>query len=295
MSEGQGITRELVVGEVVAKTFELYRRDFSRYLLLFLPVDAVIGVLEALARRAIVLPTAFPANATPQQALSSALGFLAAATELYVLLSLVSWALYPFALGGAIKMASDEITTGSAGLVASVRFAASRMVWLWAVSLVFGIAVFVGFLALFIPGVLLLVMYCLALPVVVIEGTGLGSLGRSRKLVDKRWLKTFVLLVVFGIIISTLSVLVEIVTGPLGFAGTVLYSVTSSLYLPLSAISLTVYYYSNAARITPPQIAPLPTPRAPGPQPGMKFCPHCGTLMVSTAKFCHFCGTRQPA
>ena len=34
----------------------------------------------------------------------------------------------------------------------------------------------------------------LVLPVIVIEGLGFQSLGRSRKLVSQRWLKTFALL-----------------------------------------------------------------------------------------------------
>src|SRR2546427_763698 len=37
----QGIKRELSLGEVLSKTFELYRRDFTKYFVLF----AVVGVI----------------------------------------------------------------------------------------------------------------------------------------------------------------------------------------------------------------------------------------------------------
>ena len=64
MSNGQGITKELSLGEVVSKTFELYKRDFSKYVVLFVVVEAIIGVFTTLVQRAVILPIP-PANVTP--------------------------------------------------------------------------------------------------------------------------------------------------------------------------------------------------------------------------------------
>ena len=72
MPEGQPITRELSLSEVISKTFHLYARDFVKYLILFVIIEAIIGVLITVLQRGIVLPIP-PVNATPQETL--ALGF----------------------------------------------------------------------------------------------------------------------------------------------------------------------------------------------------------------------------
>jgi len=44
-----GIRRELSLGDVISKTFELYRRDFTKYFVIFAVVGAIIGIVTALA------------------------------------------------------------------------------------------------------------------------------------------------------------------------------------------------------------------------------------------------------
>ena len=295
MSGGQGITRELSLGELVTKTFELYRRDFSKYLILFVVVEAVIGVLTTLVRRAIVLPAAPPAGATAQQVLNWLPGFFGAVVALIALGLIVSWVFYPISIGGAVKMASDEITTGKADLAASVRFVASRIVWLWAVILVVGIIVVLGLIALLVPGIILSIMFSLAVPVIMIEGTGFESMGRSRKLVSQRWLKTLGLVILVGIVVGIASAVVSAVTGPLGVASTIVSSIVSALYIPLPPIALTVYYYSNAARIAPPQTGRAQASPTVEARVGMKFCSSCGTEIGYAATFCPACGAKQRA
>ena len=293
MSGGQGITRELSLGELVSKTFELYRRDFSKYLTLFVVVEAMIGVLTTLVRRAIVLPATLPAGATPQQVLNWLPGFFGAVIALITLTAILSLVFYPISIGGAVKMASEEITTGKADLAASVRFAASRIVWLWVVGIVVGIIVIVGLIALLVPGIILSIMFSLVFPVLIIEGTGFESMGRSRKLVSQRWLKTLALVVLFGIIVGIASAVVSAVSGPLGIASTIVTSVLSAFYLPLIPIALTVYYYSNAARIAPPQAGQAQASRTVEAPVGMKFCSSCGTEIGYAATFCPSCGAKQ--
>ncbi len=50
MQPEQGINSELSLGEVISKTFELYRRDFTKYFVLFAVVEVIIGVVTALAQ-----------------------------------------------------------------------------------------------------------------------------------------------------------------------------------------------------------------------------------------------------
>ncbi len=60
VQQEQKIERELTLGEVISKTFEVFRRDFTKYVVLFAVVEVIIGVVTALAQNAFVLPTPPP-------------------------------------------------------------------------------------------------------------------------------------------------------------------------------------------------------------------------------------------
>jgi len=292
MQPEQGIKRELSLGEVLSKTFELYRRDFTKYFVLFAVVGVIIGVVNALARQAFVLPT-MPSNPTPQQVSSWFSAFFAALILIVVLTFIVTVVFSSIAQGSAIKMASEQIEKGSANIGASVRFAFSKLLWIWALSLVVGVIVVLGFIALIVPGIILAIMFSLAFPVLLLENKGvLESVGRSRELVSHRWLKTFATFLVLGIVILVASVIVSAISGLLGVAGPVVNGLLSAFFQPLSPILLTVYYYSNLARITPPPTGQMPTSGFAMAQGGMRFCPTCGTQLVSSATICFQCGAR---
>lgn len=295
MTSQQGITRELSLGEVISKTFELYRSNIVNYVILFAVVELIYGVITTAISQSAIIPS-LPTNPSSQQFanLSSYLGTLIAAVALIAVVALV---VFPIAEGSIIKMASEEIQTGKAEIGPAVRFAASKLLSMWAVGIIVGVIVFLGFIALIIPGIILAIMFSLALPALLLENAGVfGSLGRSRELVGHRWLKTFATFFVLGIIIVIIAAVLSLLSLPFGPASTIVNSLLSSLYEPLFPIALTVYFYSNHVRISSTQTsqAPMGTPRA-MPAPGMKFCPNCGTQLVSSATFCSSCGAKQPA
>src|SRR6266480_7735483 len=51
MQPEQGIGRELGLGEVISKTFDVYRRDFSKYFVLFAIVGVIVQVVTTLAQQ----------------------------------------------------------------------------------------------------------------------------------------------------------------------------------------------------------------------------------------------------
>lgn len=257
-SSGQRITQELSLGAVVSKTFELYRRDFAKYVVLFAVVETVIGVLTTLVRRSFILP-APPTIATLQQFLNWAPGFFGTLIPLVALTAIVGLVFFPVAVGSAVKMASEEVEKGQADLGASLRFATSKLVWIWALSIVVGVVVVLGLIALVVPGIILGIMFSLVLPVLLIENPGiLESLRRSRELVGHRWLKTLALVIVFGIITAISAAVASAISGPFGGASNIVSSLLSAFYQPLIPIALTVYYYSNIARTTPHQASQTP-------------------------------------
>lgn len=288
----QGIRRELSLGEVISKTFDLYRRDFTKYFVIFAVVGVIIGVVTTLAQQAFVLPT-LPSNPTSQQVVNWLPGFLGTLVMLVASILIVTLVFSPIAQGSAIKMASEQVEKGHADIGASVRFAVSKLLWMWALGIVVGVIVVLGFIALIVPGIILAIMFSLALPVLLIENKGvLESMGRSRELVSHRWLKTFATFLVLAIVIIIASAIVSAISGPLGVAGPVVNGLLSAFYQPLFPILMTVYYYSNLARVAPPSPGQMPTAPTTTAQAGMKFCPTCGTQLVSSANSCFKCGAR---
>jgi len=288
----EGITRELSLGEVVSKTFDLFRRGFVKYFVIFAIAEVLIGLATLLANSVVVLPP-IPTNSTD---LSWLPGYFAAFIELYLIIEVVTLVVVPIAEGAAIKMAAEDIGGRPVTLGASVRFALSKLVWLWVLSLVVGIIVVLGFVALIVPGIILAIMFCLALPALLLENTGIfASLSRSRELVGHRWGKTFATFLVLGLIVVVISVVITLVSDLFGSVGPVVSGLLSAFYEPIFPIALTVYFFSNRARtMSPPQTGQATVGYRPAPQPGMKFCPNCGTQLPSSATFCANCGAKQP-
>ena len=292
MQPEQGIGRELSLGEVISKTFELYRRDFAKYFVLFAVVGVIVQVVTTLAQQAFVLPT-LPVNPTPQQVSSWFSALFGAFFLLIGVIFVVNIVFSTIAEGSAIRLASEQITKGQVNFGASIRFAVSRLLSIWALSIIVGIMVFLGIIALIVPGIILAIMFSLALPVLLIENKGVTeSMGRSRQLVSHRWGKTFGTFLVLGIIVLIASLIFSAITAPLGIAAPVVNGILSALYQPLFPILLAVYYYSNLARTAPAPTAQMPMGSTSSFQAGMKLCPSCGTQLPSSTTFCTNCGSK---
>src|SRR6266699_4303153 len=281
MQPEQGISRELGLGEVISKTFEVYRREFVKYFVLFEIVGVLVQVATTLAQQAFVLPN-LPVNPTPQQFSAYFSALFGALLLLLVVIFVVNIVFSAIAEGSAVKLASEQITKGQVSLGASIRFAVSRLLSIWALSIIVGIIVFLGVIALIVPGIILAIMFSLALPVLLIENKGVTeSMGRSRQLVSHRWAKTFGTFLVLGIMVRIASLIFSAITAPLGIAGPVVNGILSALYQPLFPILMAVYYYSNLARISQPPPGQMPMGPTASFQAGMKLFPTCGTQNVS--------------
>jgi hypothetical protein len=288
----QGISRELGLGEVISKTFEVYRRDFAKYFVLFAVVGVIVQVVTTLARQAFVVPT-LPVNPTSQQVSSWFSALFGALALLIFVIFFVNIVFSTIAEGSAIKLASEQITKGQVNFGASIRFAVSRLLSIWALSIIVGIIVVLGFIALIVPGIILAIMFSLALPVLLIENKGVTeSMGRSRQLVSHRWGKTFGTFLILGIIGLIATLIFSAITAPLGIIGPVVNGILSAFYQPLFPILMAVYYYSNLARISQPPPGQMPTLPPTTVDAGMRLCPTCGTQNVPSATFCTKCGAR---
>ena len=193
---------ELSIGEILTQTFSLYLRNFVQYLIPFLAVGILTGLVTIAVRSAIVIPAA-PVDPTSQQLLAWFPTFLTASITSLFLSGIVSWIANSITTGITIKYTSDMLENGKANLQASFNFTLTKLLFLLAASIITGILVVLGFIALIVPGIILAIMFSLVYPAIMLEGTGvLGSLSRSRALVSNRWLKTFGLFLVLGIIVA---------------------------------------------------------------------------------------------
>jgi ribosomal protein L40E len=153
-----------------------------------------------------------------------------------------------------------------------------------------------GFIALIIPGIILAIMFSLALPALLLENKGVfDSMGRSRELVRHKWVKTFATFLVMAIIVAIGSAIVSAVSSPFGLASPVVNGVLSAFYQPLVPILMAVYFYSNLARIGPATAAQTTAAPSMMSQTGPKFCINCGAQLDSSATFCSKCGAKQTA
>jgi hypothetical protein len=184
---------------------------------------------------------------------------LTAVFALAFVTGLIPWIVSSWAQGICIKYASDYLEKGQANLQSSFNYTTSKILSIMGASTITGILIFVGTFAFVIPGLILAIMFSLVVQSIVIENTGaLESLSRSRRLVSGRWLKTFGLLLVLGLIIGIVAAIAGVISAPLGIGSSVLSALIGALIQPILPIGMTLYYYSNIARNEPP--APPPPP-----------------------------------
>ncbi len=136
-------TRELSIGELLEMTFDMYQRDFAKYVVLFMVVGVITGILNAYLRQAFVVPRLQP-NSTPQQVSAWFSSFIASVIPLLLGIALVTILFFPVAQGTTIKLASERIEKGQARLGSSISFVLSKLPWIWAVSIIVGIIVIIG-------------------------------------------------------------------------------------------------------------------------------------------------------
>ena len=255
--ENKNLQSELSIGEILSQTFNLYSRNFIQYLIPFLAAGILTGLVTVLVRVVVVIP-ATPVHPTSQQLLTWFPTFVTATLTSLFLSGIVGWITSSITAGVAIKFTSDMLEKGQANLQTSFNFTLTKLLYLLAASIITGVLILLGFVALIIPGVILSLMFSLVYPVIMLEGTGvMGSISRSRVLVSNRWLNTFVLMLLIGIIVGIANGVFVLVASPFGVIGPLISGVLTALITPIFAIAITLYYYSMKARALPPPPPPL--------------------------------------
>ena len=115
------------------------------------------------------------------------------------------------------------------------------------VSILAGLAIALGFVLLVVPGLVLLTLWSLIVPVIVLEGTpAMEAFGRSRELVRGHGMGVFGVIVLAFLLLLLVTIVVAIILAPVGNNGlrqALSNLVGGVLTAPVYALVATVLYF----------------------------------------------------
>jgi hypothetical protein len=141
-------------------------------------------------------------------------------------------------------------------------------------SILAGIGIVLGFILIIVPGLFLMTIWSVVIPVVVLERNGvLSAFGRSQALVKGYGWQVFGVIVVVILLSIVISIVVALVTKNMGDGGRTLISlILNILTAPLQALLVSVLYFglrrahgetATAAAPAPGGWSPPAAPEAP--------------------------------
>jgi len=227
----------LDVGAVIRRVFSIYVEQAS----VLMPAAAVVFVFTGILRTVLV-------------SASHGLELLAA------LVALVAITLFT---GMVVELVADVQDGRRDATVAQLLGAVTPVFGrLILVGLVAGVGILIGFVAIIVPGLILITVWSVIAPVVVLERPpGLRALRRSRELVRGSGWPVFGVILVLVVGVNVFAAVIEAVGDSAGTgAGIVVTVVVQILTAPLAALAASVLYFELLARAPAPaagESAPL--------------------------------------
>jgi len=197
--------RPLSIGELLDRTFSLYRRNF----LLFIGIAAIphLLVLAVKLAQVAVMPVAGKVGAPPAAELQAAArSFVAGNPIVFVVFALLGVVIYLIAIlftqGGTV-FAVSELYLGRATTIGqSFSRAKGELGTLFGVLFLNGLVTLVSFLLLIIPGIYMLCRLCVAVPAALLENLGpRDSLERSFALTKDNAGRAFLIYLLYFVIL----------------------------------------------------------------------------------------------
>jgi zinc-ribbon domain len=271
------VGKPIVVTEVLSKSLNLVLRTPA----LLIP-QVIVLVLSLLGDLA---------NGSSQIGLELVLVFV------NLVVSIIVAGAYP-------SMIQTAIGGGQPSVAHSFRQAAGRFWTLLAAGILVGLVVFLGFIALIVPGIIFATWYAYTVPAIMLENKGATQgMSSSKAFGRDKKLSTFILFLVIGVIYAVVTVVQDVLVLASPLLGHVVYSL---LLVPVDAwiaVILTYAYITYG-----PSSAPAPGTSAFGgippapmdqqvaqagsspPVPSSRFCRSCGSPIEPGSRFCSNCG-----
>ena len=232
--ERMSYRRAVAIGDVLREAWELYKKFLWQLFLTAFVVFVVLDLVGALA--------------------NVAAGDSVAAGVFWGVIALALSVIGYFWVEGALVELVRDVRDGRAdrGIPETFRAVQPRVPALIVAGLLAGLGIFIGLLLLVVPGLYLLTIWSMIVPVIVFEGRSAGeSFSRSREVVRGRGWSVFGLIVVVFLLIAIASAIIRLIFAPLPeFLETWLGSlIAHSLTVPFAAAALaTAYFHLTASQ-----------------------------------------------
>ncbi len=271
-------------------------------------VGRAIDVGEVVSRSASII-SARPLILVPQlivlvpTLLGDALGASSALSPLRIITSILAGVASLMASGAYPSLVKDFLAGGQLSPTEALGKAYRRFWSLLAATILVGLIVVLGTIALVVPGIIFLTWYVYTIPAVMLEDKGaLEGMSASKAFGrDKKW-RTFLIFLTVAVGYLVASIVDSIFSLASPVLGEFVYAI---LLVPIAAWASVIFSYTYLTYgpspvpatiaapgygLTPPA-PPQPPPQASAPPgaPG-SFCRFCGSPVSMGAKFCGACG-----
>ena len=173
-----------------------------------------------------------------------------------LVLVLLFWAVSILYQGMVVELVQDVRDGRREHSVGQLLRSVESVFWpLVGVSIVFGLALAIGFVLFIVPGLVLLVIWSVVAPVTVLERPGVfAAFGRSRQLVRGNGWNVFGVIVIVFVIVFLISIVVGIAASGLGSGGRALVQwAVNAAIAPITALSASVLYFALRGTSAEPQ------------------------------------------
>jgi len=210
MSDMAAVGEPFRVGSCLSKSLSAFFKNFISFNVigLIIMVPGVLLVIFLFGNTFAALMAYDPATSTapPDIGENFATAFLGAFVVMIVLQYLLT--------GAIVYGALQHLDGHKPSIAASLMQALRRIVPIILVAIITTVLVWIGMVLLIVPGIIIALMICVAIPVVMVEGPGVfASLSRSRALTKgSRWRLLGLLLVAF-IGTAVVSMIISMVLG----------------------------------------------------------------------------------
>ena len=205
--------KPLTLGEILDRTFSLYRRHF----LLFLGITGIPHLLPLGVNLAQVLlngPAARMGQVRQFPATTQSGGMLALAAVATIVGAIISLIAYLFSQGATVYAVSDLYLGRSTTIGQSLRRMWGQLANLFGVSILNGFAILVACLALIIPGIYVACRLITCIPAALLEDLGArSSLERSWDLTKDNAGRSFLIYVLYMVMLYGLIMLFAVPSG----------------------------------------------------------------------------------
>ena len=231
------------IGGVLSEAWALYKRFLKEFFLTALVVFLVLDLLSALA--------------------DTASGSSTGADVFWSLVAAVIGIVGYFWVQAALVELVHDVRDGRAdrSVGETYRAVQPRLPAVIVAGILAGIAIGIGLILLIIPGLFLLTIWSLLIPVIVLEGKSAGeAFTRSREIVRGHGWSMLGLVVVTFLLVAVASIVIELAFSwlPRFLEVWVGSLVAHSLTVPFAAAALTTAYFQLTAERALPESAPTP-------------------------------------